>query len=70
VYSGATFSAGTYTLSESGPDGYIASTWVCVGGTQIGSQITLVLGESATCTITNDDIAAVNIKIFLPIALR
>jgi LPXTG-site transpeptidase (sortase) family protein len=48
-------SAGTYTLAESGPSGYTASAWSCVGGSQIGSDITLALGESATCTITNDD---------------
>jgi len=48
--------AGTYTLSESGgPAGYDASAWVCVGGSQEGSSLTLGLGESATCTITNDD---------------
>jgi len=55
VDSGAGFLAGTYTLSESGPAGYTASAWVCVGGTQSGSQITVSLGESVTCTITNDD---------------
>ncbi|MCC6986286.1 MAG: sortase [Anaerolineales bacterium] len=48
---------GTYTLAESGPSGYTASAWVCVGGSQTGSDITLALGESATCTITNNDIA-------------
>ena len=47
--------AGTYTLSESGPEGYSASAWSCVGGTQNGSNITLTEGQSATCTITNDD---------------
>jgi CSLREA domain-containing protein len=47
--------AGSYTLSETGPSGYTASAWVCTGGTQNGSQITLALGQSATCTITNDD---------------
>lgn len=57
VSNGASFDAGTYALSESGgPSGYSASAWVCVGGgTQIGSNITLGLGQSATCTITNDD---------------
>ena len=54
--SGATFSAGSYDLSESGPTGYSASAWVCEGtGTQSGASIALDLGESATCTITNDD---------------
>jgi hypothetical protein len=45
-------------LSESGPAGYTASAWSCVGGTQSGSNITVALGQSATCTITNDDNAA------------
>ena len=46
---------GAYTLSESnGPTGYTASAWDCTGdGAQVGSQITLAAGESATCTITN-----------------
>ena len=48
--------AGTYTLSEfGGSAGYTAGSWSCVGGTQSGDQITLGLGESATCTIINDD---------------
>ena len=46
----------TYTLSESGPSGYTAGAWSCTGsGTQSGSQITLALGQSATCTIINSD---------------
>lgn len=49
--------AGKYTLSETTLPGYTASSWSCVGGSQNGSDITLALGESATCTITNDDIA-------------
>lgn len=57
VSNGASFDAGTYTLSESGPAGYTASAWSCDGGTQNGSDITLALGQSATCTITNDDVA-------------
>lgn len=56
VVSGPSFDAGTYTLSEStGPVGYSASSWVCTGGSQNGNEITVSLGESATCTITNDD---------------
>ncbi|MFC1688457.1 hypothetical protein ACFL07_02205, partial [Pseudomonadota bacterium] len=50
------FSAGTYTLSESGPGGYRASAWSCDGGTQDGNQITLDLDQTAICTITNDDL--------------
>jgi len=59
VVSGATFKAGTYALSEStGPTGYTPSSWSCTGtGNQVGSNITLALGQSAVCTITNDDIA-------------
>ena len=57
VVSDATFKAGTYTLSEStGPAGYAAGAWTCVGGIQDGNQITLELRQSATCTITNDDV--------------
>lgn len=57
VVSGEGFQPGTYDLSESGPSGYRASDWVCEGGTQVdGDTVTLALGESATCTITNDDI--------------
>jgi len=56
VDSGPTFAAGTYALSETdGPAGYTPSSWVCVGGTQVGSSITVGLGQSATCTITNND---------------
>lgn len=52
------FVAGTYHLSETGPSGYSASAWVCTGGTQNDADtITLALGQAATCTITNDDIA-------------
>ena len=57
--SGPTFQAGTYALSESGgPTGYTASAWSCVKNNAapvIGSNITLGLGDSAVCTITNND---------------
>jgi hypothetical protein len=56
VSSGEGFVAGTYDLSESGPEGYDAGDWNCEGGTQAdGNTITLALGESATCTINNND---------------
>ncbi len=58
VSSDSSFKAGTYNLSESGPSGYSASSWFCQGGTQDGNHVTLNLGESATCTITNDDQSA------------
>ena len=57
VDSGPGLNADTFALSESTVAGYTASSWVCVGGTQSGSNITVGLGESATCTITNNDIA-------------
>lgn len=58
VNNGASFDAGTYDLSEAGPAGYTSSDWVCIGGTQVdGDTISLALGDSATCTITNNDIA-------------
>src|SRR3989344_3701000 len=51
-----TVAPGTYTLTEDSLSGYTSSAWVCTGaGTQNGSDITLTLGQSATCTITNDD---------------
>ena len=56
VDSGARLQADTFALNESGPSGYTASAWDCVGGTQSGSDITLAIDEEATCTITNDDI--------------
>ena len=58
VVSGASFKAGTYALSESGvSSGYTASAWSCTGGTQNGSNVTIALGQTVTCTITNDDVA-------------
>src|SRR4051812_41502310 len=56
VDSGTGLLADTWALSETGPTGYSASSWVCVGGTQSGSSITVGIGGSATCTITNNDI--------------
>ena len=54
--SGSGFAAGTYSLSETTVSGYTPSSWSCTGtGTQNGASITLGLGQSATCTITNND---------------
>ncbi|WP_206447925.1 LPXTG cell wall anchor domain-containing protein [Agrococcus sp. KRD186] len=56
---GAAVLAGTYALAEAdGPDGYAAGDWVCEGGAQDGASITLGVGQSAVCTIENDDIPA------------
>ncbi|MGI6423584.1 MAG: choice-of-anchor K domain-containing protein [Candidatus Dojkabacteria bacterium] len=59
VTSGDTFKAGTYTLSESGDvTGYDASSWSCTNGITVDANngITLGVGESTVCTITNSDI--------------
>jgi hypothetical protein len=46
-----TMNAGAYNVSESGPSGYNASFSVdCTG--------TIAVGQTKTCTVTNDDIAA------------
>ena len=47
------FANATYTLSETGPAGYTASAWNCVGGNQFGSTIQVPLGVAVTCTIIN-----------------
>lgn len=59
VQSDSAFMAGTYTLSEEGPEGYYASQWSCVKNNQapvLGNVITLGLGETAACSIINNDI--------------
>ncbi len=55
----ATVTAGTYELSEAdGPTGYTASAWMCTGGTaSTGTAVTVAVGNSATCTITNTAVA-------------
>ena len=49
----ASVQVGAYPLDESGPPGYTAGDWHCVGGSQDGGTVTLAEGENATCTITN-----------------
>lgn len=47
-----------YVLSESTVTGYLQEgTWICDGGTLIGSTVSLGLDEDVTCTVTNNDIA-------------
>lgn len=47
-----------YTLSETnGPAGYADSGWVCDHGDLTGNQLTLSPGVSASCSITNSDVA-------------
>lgn len=50
-----TLDAGNHSVSESSLSGYEASAWG--GACSADGKITLKLGESKTCTITNDDIA-------------
>jgi hypothetical protein len=60
VSSGENFIAGSYDLSVGGgPDGYLAGAWMCDGGQQLDMDtISLDVGDSITCTVTNDDIAS------------
>src|SRR5439155_228920 len=56
--SGGNFAAGTYTLGEVGPSDYTASLYSCVKNNAAavsGDSIVLGNGDTATCTITNDD---------------
>ncbi len=54
----ATVAAGTYTLSESGPSGYEQTSLSCTGAvdTDLTDGLSLVAGETVTCTFTNDDL--------------
>jgi large repetitive protein len=51
----AAVNAGIYVLSETGPPGYVASKWTCTAGAVVGNNLTLALGQSATCAINNND---------------
>uniref|UniRef100_Q11DY3 Conserved repeat domain n=2 Tax=Chelativorans TaxID=449972 RepID=Q11DY3_CHESB len=56
----ASVPAGTYTLSETGISGYEGSQYICSldgGPDVVSNSLTLVNGQDAVCTITNDDIA-------------
>src|SRR5207249_4744908 len=57
VDSGPTLQPDTWMHSERRHARYAASAWVCTGGTQNGSQITVGFAGEATCTITNNDVA-------------
>ncbi len=63
VNNGVSFDAGTYDLSETGPAGYLASDWVCVGGGNQtdGDTVEIGLGEDVTCTITNTAMGMVSL---------
>jgi len=46
--------AGNYSLSEDGPDDYLATNWSCVGGNQTnGNSVTIEEGQNVVCTVTN-----------------
>ncbi len=52
--------AGLHTVTESGPDGYAQTSIVCLDDdtdAAVGHPVTVVEGQSVTCTVTNDDIA-------------
>ncbi|WP_394695997.1 hypothetical protein [Pseudoxanthomonas japonensis] len=63
----ATVNPGTYTLSESAtPTGYTASTYSCVrngGAAMVSNSITLAAGDTATCTINNNDVNQTDVSI-------
>ena len=45
--------AGSYVLSEAGPDGYTASAWTCDSPGPTAGQVVVPPGGNVTCTITN-----------------
>ncbi len=45
--------AGNYNLTETGPAGFAAGTWLCTGGAQDGVHVQIPNGGSVVCTITN-----------------
>ncbi len=50
----AAVAPGAYNLGETGPQGYTASNWSCVGGTQNDADtVTIAEGQNVTCTVTN-----------------
>lgn len=59
VTSAATFKADTYTLGESGPPNYVPGLYSCAknNGVPVSSNtITLSVGDTAVCTINNNDV--------------
>src|SRR5207237_5031434 len=53
--SNATADIGSYALTESGPGlpGWTSSGYTCGSSTTVVNSVTLALGDSTTCTITN-----------------
>ncbi len=53
----ASVNAGTYVLTESGAAtaNYVPGSWSCTAGTLTGNSLVLTAGQSASCSINNDD---------------
>jgi len=51
----ASVAPGGYNLAETGPSNY-TGTWSCSAGTLVGTSLTLNVGDSAVCTLRNDDV--------------
>ena len=50
--------SGSYTLTESGPDGFTAGNWVCVGARRsTGNIVDVPNGGNVVCEITNTAVA-------------
>ena len=60
---GAAVNAGDYALSEAANSNYTASAWSCTGGSLSGGNLTLALGETANCSITNTFVPAPELTI-------
>ena len=55
--SGSGFSAGTYTLAETGPAGYANGGWTCAkngGAPTAATSISLSVGDTAACSVVNN----------------
>ena len=52
-----TLDAGTHTISEDGPSGYAATF---TGDCMLDGTVTLAVGQTLNCTITNDDVQTAN----------
>jgi Prealbumin-like fold domain len=58
----AAVNAGSYTLTETGPSGYVAGSWSCTAGSLSGNTLSLALGTTATCTINNVKLPTLTIR--------
>ena len=51
----ASVAPGGFNLAETGPSNY-TGTWSCTAGTLVGTSLVLNVGDSAVCTLRNDDV--------------